>query len=322
MLKRLKPCQSIAQLKNGWLIVKPTNPLIGRESRVDRMVLGEYLRKLASRKPLSLDEQASFTLTMPPKEDNFLPNQLASLFGPAHETQDPDALRLYGLLSPEQRQTAASSGLSISNLNEKELELVNRLVYGATSRLQYSVPPASADKGTELASLYFNGIMHEATESLPNGIPQQSLLTIAIKTAPVVLNEELALNDSTYRPSQTYSAGELAWQKSIQDHPNQFPDISSKDQTLDFNNLSFGPQREIILTLQFTKTLSVKLILEDINPANFNHIKLSELPDEFRKAFDKAYDEFQKSLTTLKPGDSKNKTKGFTPPPTAPATLL
>jgi|GEM_PF-1335298 len=314
LLKRLKYFSTQFEIKDGWMVIKPLAPLDSRESRVDRKELGQYLRRIATGQPLTIDESAAFALILPEQDHNYLPSQLASMFETSsHQYLDQNALKFYGLTTAEQRRAMAERGVPFESLNEKQLEIVNKLVYGNNNQLQYA-PQEQNGYDPESFDLFYNGLMHEATESLPNGIPPKGLCKLQIDSSNVIKTGEISTPNYTM-PGRTYDANTLAWQKYGQEHPEFFPWMNDENQKIDFGSLQFGKRTLIIFTFQFTKALSTSLSLEDSSTANFRKVTLSDLPDDFKKQFDQAYSDYQKSYANAKPGQFNGNQKGQGPPP-------
>src|ERR1019366_1308830 len=104
---------------------------------------------------------------------------------PANDDYDLAMLRFYGLLTGDQKDKMINGGLPFGSLRADELEYVNRMLYRTRSRIGYDPP-----KGQEAQfdfDLFYNGLMHEPTECLPNGIPPQGLITLTVKDSNVVM---------------------------------------------------------------------------------------------------------------------------------------
>ena len=314
LLKRLSVFTTKVDLKDNWLTVRPNSPNLARETRADRKELGAYLRRVATKRPLTLDEQAGFAISLPSQQDNYIPFQLASLFDSSRAYFDHETLRLYGLITREQRQQMISHGMPFENLNEKELEIVNKMVYGSSTRLQYQPQAEQGEMAPDVFDIFYNGIMREATESLPNGIPPKGLLKMQVDTSQVIKTSDVVTANYTM-PGRTMDANTLAWQKYSQEHPELFPWMNEEAQKIDFRNLMFGTRTQVILTLEFTKSLSIVLSLEDNSAANFHSVALNDLPDDFKKQYQQSYDEYVKSYANAKPGQFTGNPRGYNPPP-------
>ncbi len=163
-LARLKFFQTSYELKDGWFTAKPTRPDEARKTQVDRKVLAQYLQRLSTKKSLTIDESAFFALALPDPQSNFLPATMANfLVSSDNGYYEPNMLRLYGLLTPQQKQQMASGGLPFGSLTDEEMVYVNRMVYGLNANLQYRPRPGQGINSGDW-DLFYNGIMREPTE--------------------------------------------------------------------------------------------------------------------------------------------------------------
>ena len=135
-----------------------------------------------------------------------------------------------------------------------------------------------------------------------------------VDTSQVIKTSDVVTANYTM-PGRTMDANTLAWQKYSQEHPELFPWMNEEAQKIDFRNLMFGTRTQVILTLEFTKSLSIVLSLEDNSAANFHSVALNDLPDDFKKQYQQSYDEYVKSYANAKPGQFTGNPRGYNPPP-------
>ncbi len=314
-LQRLAYFNTTVEKSDGWMVVSPSRPSETRENRADRKELGRYVRRIASGEPLSIDEHAAFALSLPDTQSNFLPSLLAGIWNAMSPGYfDPNMLRLYGTLTTEQRNQMQRGGLTFGALGEKQLEYVNRMVYGANSTLQFTPQQSQQSGGSQIDwDLFYNGLMHESTESLPTGIPEKGFIKLVANTSYVVMATE-HIGANMVMPNRTMDASTLAWQKYSQDHHELFPWMAENNQRVDLSKVQYGKRTQMLFTFQFTPVLSLTFNLEEKSPGTFRTLTLGELPDDFKKQFDEAYASLVQSYANVKPGDLGTN-RGTNPPP-------
>jgi len=314
-LGRLKDLGCEYELNDGWLIAQPQHPNQGRLTQADRGELGKYLRRVILPRALSIDEQATFAVSLPDEETNAVPKMLSSLVkeDTSDSYYDRNVLRFYGLLTPDQKSKMQAGGMPCNSLTEEQMECVNRMVYSGNSFLQFA-PSVRGTMIQEEMDLHNNGILREATESLPNGIPPQGLIKLRIDNSYVVITGDKQ-NGSYRQTGRAFDASSLAWQKYSQDHPDLFPWMSEESQRLDLSRFKYGKRMQLNFSFQFTDSLSVNQSLEDKSMGDFIDVAFDGLPDEFKKQFQTAYENDAKAYANVKPGDLGAPNRNTNPPP-------
>jgi hypothetical protein len=304
LLGRLAYFQTSAELKDGWLMVRPMRPSESRIHRADRAVLGKWLRGLASGTPVTLDEEASVALSLPDPRINLLPHFMSGLFHqrPGGEP-NPDLLRLYGMLTPEQRQRMTGSGLELGRLTNAELVFVNRLLYGPGTILQFKAPSSEELKSGELPpkmALFNNGLLREATEALPSGIPTEGVLRLKLSSSQVAKGNMQGAREGH---GQMLTPRSLAWQRFSQERTDLFPTATQPGRQVDLTNLQIGWQSNLTFTFAFTPMLSMVFGMDGSVGRDFETVTLDSLPDNFKKQFDDAYQGFVRMYANARPGE-------------------
>jgi len=269
-------------------------------------------------KSLTIDERAYFAINLPDPQENFLPTAMANfLERPDSAYVDPNMIRFYGLLSPEQKAQMLNGGLPMSALTDREAEYLDRMVFGANGYLQYAPPRDGSGRSNYRAEdfqLHSNGILREATEALPDGIPRQGLLSLRTNNSHVVISSEEG-DSSPAGGGRIMAANELAWQKYSQEHPELFPWVLQQGQKINLSSFQYGQRLQMTFTFAFTTSLSLVQSLEDKNLDDFTKVTLDDLPSDFKKQFDDAYENFKKSYANVTPGQLGRPTQGANPPP-------
>lgn len=300
-------------LKDGWLTVSPKRPAECRTYHADRDALGKYLRKLATGRPLSLDDLATSAASLPDTFFNFMPESLSGFFKTqTFDNVDPNMLRLYGLLTPEQKSSMANGGLPFGSLTAKELEYVNRMVYLMHSHVGFESPKGKMSE--QVQQMFFYGIMREPTECLPSGVPPEGVITLSETNSNAVFtfyaDPDLDVSGSLGSPSD---ARDLAWIKYRQERPLIFPRANSLTHDFNLSHFLFGRQVSKTFTFHFTSKVGMIQELDDTNLDDFQSMTLSDLPDDFKKQFQDAYNHYAVAYANAKPGQPNG--GGSAPPP-------
>ncbi len=285
-LQRMKFFQTSAVLKDGWLIVQsqpvPMKPEI---PRLIAKLLPNTCSGSSSKKSLTIDESAYFALALPDStQANYLPSTMANfLITPDNNYYEPNMLRLYGLLTPQQKQQMSTGGLPFGSLNEDELMYVNRMVYGLNANLQYR-PPQGQGINSGDWDLFYNGIMREPTESLPTGIPSRGLLKMTTEQFGCGNRFNGAGPAGLRRNTSDDAQRDMAWQKFCQDRPDLFP-WAVNNGLYNFNHFQYGQRLQLTFDFNFTDSISINQTLEEKNMSEFKDITMNDLPDDFKKQF-------------------------------------
>lgn len=173
---------------NEWVVVRPADPDTARSSRVDRAGLRNLLAAVADHGTPTLDDMAAYAMTSPsPLSDTvglffistFLPSEMSSMNG----LISWDTLRLYGSLSPSQRQTIADGGsISFGNVGATGQAALRSLLYGSEGSV--NVEREGQPEGNDPISMGMRMAMggggvdarDEPTQVAPNGLPMDGVL--------------------------------------------------------------------------------------------------------------------------------------------------
>jgi hypothetical protein len=286
------------ELRDGWLTVKPKRPSECRSRQADRSALGKYLRKLSTGRPLSLEDHAGFAVSLPDTFDNFMPSTMVGFVRKnTYDEYDPDMLRLYGLLTQDQKSTMVNGGLPFSALRAEELEYVKRMIYKSNAQIEYEPPKGQQDQAT--LDLVNSDLIREPTECLPTGVPPQGVITLQVINA----NSAFAFaadsdSDISGTSGSSLDARALGMRKYYQERPDLFPRAGR----FNLDHFLFGRQVNMTFTFQFTPTLSMVQTLDDTNLDDFQSMTLDDLPDDFKKQVQDSYNRCVKLYANAKPG--------------------
>jgi len=317
ILTRLSFFQTTYEIKDGWLVVKPSRPNEARVFRADRTVLAKYLQRLSSGKPLIMEEAGYFAARFPDRVANSLPQQMARFFpGQQNDSYNQEMLRLYGLLTQEQKQRMVNGGLPLKALTQVELDQVGRMIYGASPSLQYRMQIGQPGRSGPQQSdwmLFNTGLLHEATESLPTGIPPQASIKVQVNDSYVVVPSHEGAN-SNGAHGQMMNAQTLAWVQFSQERPDLFPYITNAGQRTDLSNLEYGVRIDLVFTIDLTPTLSIVQSLDGRGDSDFVKVTLDSVPDDFKKKYLQAYQNYKRAYANARPGQGIGQDGGVPPP--------
>lgn len=188
-----------AEIKDGWLIVRPAKPDEARKERLDRVALAQLIAASRSKGNPSLDDLAAYAQ----KAESPLEQQIAmtylTAFAPSAMGQgmggltDWNMLRLYGTLSMGQKDTLLDrSAIPLGNLSPAQKQIATNLLFGANARLQVREPgePPKEEFGFVSMIRRFmpgssNDYRQEPTEAMPMGLPGKGALRLDLSTEVV-----------------------------------------------------------------------------------------------------------------------------------------
>ncbi|MDR3689813.1 MAG: hypothetical protein P4L46_10575 [Fimbriimonas sp.] len=299
LLRSAYPATSI-ETRDGWITVRPNRPVEAREARADRRVLGQYLRRLLEKRRLSIEDRAAYSLLLPAPDSNSMPAYLARFLRiPATNFDDDiNVLRFYGLLTAQQRSRLMADRLPIGSLRPDQAEYVRRMVYGSDGSLEYR---ASQTVGSEEQELHTTGILSEATESLPTGLPVDGSVSAKADDSFVAFRTDEPSGTSGDSTNEL-AATDLAWRVFVQDHPLLFPRASSLSPRIELAKLKFARRLQMTFTFQFTPRLFLIKTLEDSSAEDFLKSAQSTMPEDFKKQLDREYESLTRAYAGAKPG--------------------
>jgi hypothetical protein len=196
------------------------------------------------------------------------------------------AYKLYGLMTPAQRQSVWNSAtLQVSNLTSEEYGVLSDFVYNSFSgpNVQLPAAPRNADQITTVTvsgiaargsfgAFSGEGVRSERTIILPNGIPRDAFLRFNVSKDDVMF----AFN-SQNGSSNILDAGGLGFARSF---ASKNPDMgmSSYDRFRPATRVQIGIQ--IMLAPGITMASSLTDSSVDLNK---EPITYEQLPEDFRK---------------------------------------
>lgn len=294
----------------GWLLVHATNPIKSSSLRLKREAIGDFVRAWFNNGYLSIEDWAQLATEMKPNDPGLLPifywNMLKGERGMAYEN-DWNALRLYGSLSNDQvGQLSAGRSLVFHTLSPEQQDDLRRLVYESGSLMPRS--NEVVDPRDNSGSKHLTGIDTQPFESVPNGIPPDSVLT-AKTDKKTQLFVRGGLESNIEREMDLNQIASMLVQD--QDGPPRGPREDFKIQTV-----RIGTIRTITFDLALSDRIQMESQLREDHFAPGDPIPVAQLKDRLPK------DVWDKLEMQMKKVRELRKNMGplpeDPPPPTAP----
>jgi hypothetical protein len=302
-IKTLEMGSAVSE-KNGWLTISPVGPASSRSQRMDRSVVGQFVRAVARDGRPSLEEQAKYAVATTGELYNTLGFMITMILSQSQQSEyfDSGMLRFYGLLDPSQRQALIrGTRLSLGGLTSAQIELINKMVFGQNPNLhtkQQQRGPLS-DNAWEA---FYNGIGREATEMFPNGIPRNSTVALRSQTESVLISPPYEAPGGGMYGTRSLGPDEVAQNIYARERPGIFPWMDA-DTGWDQRKFWFGNRQVLDFNFDLGELASMTKQLQDtkINPGEA--VPYSQIPAEFRDGVQKRLEELRKQYAKMKPGD-------------------
>ncbi|MEA2554211.1 MAG: hypothetical protein QOJ65_2387, partial [Fimbriimonadaceae bacterium] len=230
------------ETKDGWLVMRPQDPTSAMRTRLSRPVLGAYVKKVAGKKAVALEDIADLRRVSEMDVNTAFADLGAMCVteraGSNTVYSDPDVLGLYALLSDEQREAAKNGGITvrIDELDAAGREALNRFIYNGYRTVQ--LPGA---KGNEMYG--GDSLETERTQVLPEGPPMNTVIEFTDKDDDAVFTKYGPESGSyEYGQSLDAVAGMLAFQV--------HPEMGGVSSFMGISGLKLGRQREITIRVK------------------------------------------------------------------------
>lgn len=316
MLKLLSMIMNVKQ-GDGWVSLSSKLPASARSERVDRAVLGTYLRAIHAKGHATLDDAAAYALAVPGQLWDSLGFQMSMLATKTQQNEyfDANMLRFYAQLTPIQRQTLArGAAIPLAGLQPSLMELVNKMVFGESSNLQ-PIQDQSQPLNADDWDSFYNGLSREPTELFAQGLPNNSSLKLRDSSSKVLVAQPSPGQGGIIYGNQDMSPEDVAQALYAKERPGIFPWL---DQQPAFDERRFlcGNRRTLDFTFEFGKVATLQQALQDVAFDSEEPVPYTKAPAEFQKAVDARLAEMRKQYANIKPGQFGNPIGGqATPPP-------
>lgn len=280
--------------QGGWIMATATDPTGVPNTHVNRATFRKVLRSLNAQGAVRLEELTEFAkaqikpaangdydgFCMRLINDNSAEDALRML-------EDPDTLRFYAALNPEQRRVLASGGTLRASEIGPALDYLAREYYQSPGGPASMAIPVSGVTAVSLAS----STNRERTLILPNGIPGETLIGMKLEHQPAAYCTDANGDTSIITP------GSLASRLYAAESPTfaQFGVPAAK-----IERYVPGGQDQLTFTFKFTPTAQMTRSLTDtyIEPSQGGGY--DSLPAEFRSQTDTILAAMRKSLSGMK----------------------
>lgn len=288
--------------ESSIILIEPAHPALERSLRVDRVALETLLKRSQGKMIPSLDDMADYAKSSPDPSLGGVGQTYITLFVPGGSQQglggptNWNMLRFYADLSPDSRNSLRQGAkLSLGSLSSIQRNCLESIVYSSNSGLSV------ARETKQEPQPFYMQIMgastnidyrDEPTEALPNGIPNDGFLDLAVSQEP--FGFPVASNGNhNIGAMAVLDADELAIFKMLKEDKNfsQFASFMPK-----FGQMKVGSRELLNFTFHFSQDISSKQVLKDHHlPDNAQIYSENDLPADFQKLIGVKLDEFKKS---------------------------
>lgn len=287
-------------LDSGWIKVVPVCRSIAREDRLDRTALWTFIKK-AQIERVSIDSMADYASAHGADVHGPVSEPMMHLFCEAafgdFDKSDWRALRLYGFLSPAQRDDIKANRPVLTPSWSPEL---NKEVYKAVFRSWTSlevVPGAPVD------SISLSNLMDEPAEILTNGLSPSSYLIGSASTAHTITGPLVFIPG--YPPEmKELTAGDIAIGIYAHENPTSRYASSRRAVIGSGSRLSVGTTDRLQLHLRLAPTYQLSGTLAARSPIH-EMVSVTSLPswinDDIQRILDAIRKKALSSGDTVKP---------------------
>jgi hypothetical protein len=301
--------------KDGWLTLSSRAPATARRTRMDRALLGQFLRAIAKEGRASLDQMANYAIGVEGELYNSLGFSMMQMIVPYQMDMYYEAsmLRFYGHLSASERQTLSRGGtLAIGRLTSPQSAAINEMIFGSRSDLQPKMK--GGQYSGEDYEAFYNGIKREPTEMFANGLPPNSLVKLTDQTTGVAGVPPYSGANGVYFGGRAMGPDEIAQVLYAKERPGVLPWLDG-DPGFEGRKFRYGNRRMLQFNFEFGEIAQMSKALQDTDYGNGAEVAFDQLPDDFKKQIDAKLVEMRKNYKDVKPGDYGNVGGGKVSPP-------
>lgn len=181
------PLLGISITDEDRILVTAANHAEAARTRVNRGEFGKLIGAITKRGYASLDEICRYSIVMPDWERDNLDAKWIQAFSPAtalvYSNQQTAFLRLYGLLTPAQRQASMQRvRLNVNQMSGQQRKIVEKVVYQFNGPMVMGrgamtiMSTVRSDRNPNEESPEPQIIQQEPTEAFPGGLPDNTML--------------------------------------------------------------------------------------------------------------------------------------------------
>ncbi|MFI5385347.1 MAG: hypothetical protein ACHQ50_04415 [Fimbriimonadales bacterium] len=301
--------------ENGWLIVRPTNPVAATASRLNRRALARLLQAGAQTGSLSIDDFATFAYTTD-NDESGIAGTMASVAlrkdWIAAAANDWFLSKFYGSLTPEQKNSLKQGGkVFFRGLSPQQGDWIVRSLLAGIRTPFDLIQETDGTEGQASGRRTWTDLMLRPTEFLAKGLDPNGWISLKAGSEAAI--------DLEYRESDGQTVSEssniegLAMQLYVLKHPKlQSGDEHSIDQVRAHTDV------ELAFTFHLDIGLSVRGSLTDRIDDPGSGYALDKLPEGMRKQIlelFKKFDEQVKKGEIVPPDILDGGTTGTAKPP-------
>lgn len=293
---------------NGWLEITPQAPTETRRERADRSVLGRFLRATVPAGRADLDALSTYAASIEGDLNYSIGFGLIQALLPrSGDYTDGQLLRFYGQLTPATRQALeGGQKLVVSSLGAPALETLRHMIYGSENGTLQPIYRPGVDSPESQADFY-NGILHEPTEILGDGIPSDSTMEMPIQSETVLLAPAYVGSSGANYGARPMGAGEVAQMLLWKEKPEAMPGWQV-DPDWDKHKFNLSTRRELHMHFTFADRCEMRRTLTDTKPSTSPAVPYDQLPADFRK-------QVKDFLDSMRKYNNGGESGGGTPPP-------
>lgn len=320
----IKSAEEIRALADPtFLLIKPSHPAKARAERLDRTALAALMQAVDTKGIPSLDDVAAFAARAEnPMEGGVAQAYVMGLAPGAFSFSmsgftNWDALRFYGLLTVDGRQTLASGGrLPFSNLTAAQSAQLQRMAFGTASNLQVE-GVKSEDGFMSMMKMFGAGsdkdFRTEPTEVMANGLPGDGFVSANVVNdffvSPVFEGEE-----PTQGPLSVLGVDEIAMLKMFKDMEGMSQAMGERMPNID--RVKLGERSVWNFQFHVAPRTSMKAALNDNRMGKGGRTyAMNDLPADHQKRIALKIEEYKKSPLGMLGGMMGGMNRGQTPPP-------
>lgn len=298
---------------DSWMTIQPKDVAADRAIRLDRFALRKLIEAAQAKEIPGLDDAADYAAANEPPSSTPIVNPYMFFFSPnlmdmmPMKIGDWNVLRVYGLLSPSQRDAlkrgdrvmfgtmmSAQQAATRTLLFSPEAKLLTQADADARKKLEESNPMFT------FMSMWMPAMGRDyktdPTEVMPGGLPMQGWIQGSVVDEMMVTISSSESKNDELKMLGAIGASELAAiQSFLQMAQDEMPAIPKLDR--------FRPGRRMVLTLKFNVATDVFLsdkLVENRLPKNTKAVPYDQLPSEFREIVDRAAKKMEKDMADMK----------------------
>lgn len=322
----LKSAEQIRAITDPtFLLIKPAKPATAREERLDRAALTALMQVVETKGIPTLDDVAAYAVKAPNPMNGGIGQAYVMVLAPGAFAASMtgftnwDALRFYGLLSPEARRgLSTGSRLPFATLNPAQAAQLQKMAFSTMANLQVETPGQKSEAESMASMMRMFGMgadrdfRTEPTEVMPNGLPGDGYVSADV-VADFFVTPVLDGDEPTSGPFAVLGVEELAMFRMFKEDKNYsqmmgiFPSI---------DRVKVGERSVWNFMFHVAPKTAMKAVLNDNRMAKGGKtLGMNELPAAYQKRIAMKLEEVKKSPLGALGGMMGGMGAGQTPPP-------